>query len=555
MKNPLSKAFTWPSVPSFLHIVLYVCCLWGGEYVLRDLWEPDEARYAYVSQEMLDDGHLLVPHRHGEPYAHKPPLNFWINQIFAQLNGGTVTPFTTRIPSLIGAVLSLYVTSRFAAVLFGGLSSWFAPLILSTGILFWKTNGMGQMDALLCGLEMMAVWLLYQAEAHPDAKATRRRMLAFLCMGLAVLNKGPVGFLVPLGSWIVFGSLLRPQGRIKRLPLLWGSLIALTPVVLWIGGMIAFEHAPQSYIDELLFKQNVGRVTGEMGKGHINPPWYFLENFFIDFLPWLFLFPTALVALFRSGRDRKEIIALLGWIGFVVLFFSLSASKRNLYILSIYPAVSILTAAGWERLSRAPGWALKCSKLFFTGLLLSLGVAGLIMSVALLLVKPDIPLPPGVLIPSSLLVLGTGILLVQQFKASPFNWLRIAGIGWALSLISVEFFLYPALNPIKSPHSIRAASREYLPEGQPLLLYKLMGEIQTFNAKARGKQVHDVDSLRETLQNVESSLIVLRERDWPELRDLPEFTHAPTQTYQMGGKTLRWVAYTTSKPGYRPGTQ
>lgn len=543
MKNPFSTSFSLPSVPSFFHIVLYVACLWGAEYTLRDVWEPDEARYAYVSQEMLDDGHLLVPYRHGEPYAHKPPLNFWINRIFAQLNGGTVTPFTTRIPSLIGAVLSLYVTSRFAAVLFGGLSSWFAPLLLSTSILFWKTNGMGQMDALLCGLEMMAVWLLYQAEAHPDEKATRRRILAFLCMGLAVLNKGPVGFLVPLGSWIVFGSLLRPQGRIKRLPLLWGSLIALTPVALWIGGMIAFENPPQSYIDELLFKQNVGRVTGEMGKGHVNPPWYFLENFLVDFLPWLFLFPTALVALFRSGRDRKAVIALLGWIGFVVVFFSLSASKRNLYILSIYPAVAILTAVGWERFTAAPGWAIKTSKLFFTGLLLSLGVVALIVPLVLARVEPDITIPFVALIPCSLLAIGTGSLLVQQIQAPPMRWLRIAGVGWALTLISVQLFLYPVLNPIKSPHSIRAASREYLPEGQPLLLYKLMGEIQAFNANARGKQVHNVDSLRESLKRIESSLIVVRERDWPELQDLPEFTQAPTQTYRMGSKSLRWVAY------------
>ena len=46
--------------------------LWGGEYARRGLWEPDEARYASVAQEIRDDGHLLAPHRHGEYYSHKP---------------------------------------------------------------------------------------------------------------------------------------------------------------------------------------------------------------------------------------------------------------------------------------------------------------------------------------------------------------------------------------------------------------------------------------------------------------------------------------------------
>ncbi|MDA3872581.1 MAG: hypothetical protein PF795_01290, partial [Kiritimatiellae bacterium] len=63
-------------------------------------------------------------------YAHKPPQLFWINQLFAQYNGDTVTTFTTRIPSLLGAILSLYVTSRFAAALFGGFAPWTAPLLL-----------------------------------------------------------------------------------------------------------------------------------------------------------------------------------------------------------------------------------------------------------------------------------------------------------------------------------------------------------------------------------------------------------------------------------------
>ena len=43
----------------------------------RDLWNPDEARYAVVAREMLERGDLFVPHLNGEVYTQKPPLLFW----------------------------------------------------------------------------------------------------------------------------------------------------------------------------------------------------------------------------------------------------------------------------------------------------------------------------------------------------------------------------------------------------------------------------------------------------------------------------------------------
>ena len=38
--------------------------------------EPEEGRYAEIPRQMLDGGHLLVPHLDGQPYLDKPPLGF-----------------------------------------------------------------------------------------------------------------------------------------------------------------------------------------------------------------------------------------------------------------------------------------------------------------------------------------------------------------------------------------------------------------------------------------------------------------------------------------------
>ena len=44
----------------------------------RDLWNPDEARYAEVAREMRDAGSWALPRLDGELYTQKPPLFFWL---------------------------------------------------------------------------------------------------------------------------------------------------------------------------------------------------------------------------------------------------------------------------------------------------------------------------------------------------------------------------------------------------------------------------------------------------------------------------------------------
>jgi len=46
---------------------------------LRELWAPDEPRYAEVAREIFDHGSTLVMHLCGDLYPDKPPLLFWLS--------------------------------------------------------------------------------------------------------------------------------------------------------------------------------------------------------------------------------------------------------------------------------------------------------------------------------------------------------------------------------------------------------------------------------------------------------------------------------------------
>ncbi|MGZ3535706.1 MAG: ArnT family glycosyltransferase, partial [Thermodesulfobacteriota bacterium] len=70
----------------------------------RDLWEPDETRYAVVAQEMKETGNWILPHLNGEIYAEKPPLFFWLVNLSTSFLGNN--EFTNRLPSALAGFIT-----------------------------------------------------------------------------------------------------------------------------------------------------------------------------------------------------------------------------------------------------------------------------------------------------------------------------------------------------------------------------------------------------------------------------------------------------------------
>ena len=100
--------------PALWHLILLAALLWSGEYLRRDLWEPDEVRYAYVAREMAQDGHWFVPYRSGEYYAHKPPYLFWAINAAARATGLPIGRIPVRLPGFFAGILVLWATARLA---------------------------------------------------------------------------------------------------------------------------------------------------------------------------------------------------------------------------------------------------------------------------------------------------------------------------------------------------------------------------------------------------------------------------------------------------------
>jgi 4-amino-4-deoxy-L-arabinose transferase-like glycosyltransferase len=515
-----------------IFIIVYAIVMWGGQHALRGLWEPDEARYAYVAREMAHSESWMVPVRNGEFYTHKPPLIFWLINAGSVFTGGKINGISARLPSLLGVILSLWVLFRLSCRWFDESTAWRAVFISSLSAQFWHSAGMGQIDMLLLGLEMMGLYLLF---SNDDKPALWRQAGAFCFMGLAVLAKGPVGFIIPSGIYIAVTLFSGRRQNLKQWYWLWGPVLVMAFPAAWLAGAW-LQGAPAQYFDKLLFAQNIGRVMGEFG-GHRRPVYYFLQYLVIDFMPWFFFIPMSVKILLHVQRQKLKMLG--AWIGFVVLFFSLCVSKRNLYILSVYPAMAMIVAAAWPHfLNQALKWT-RATAYPLLGILLLLGGAMLVMPAV-----PGIPVPGYIFVPSGIALLGGGAMLTRLFIRGGLSrkWFRTFTATMIVFTLTVGMIVFPGFDEIKTPVRLAEAAQNHMPPSGKLLLYQMNGEILALYSQRFGREIRTPDDLEQAFQRTREGIAVFSQKDWEDLKD--RFgRYGEAVPFRVGHKKLCYLKY------------
>ena len=311
----------------------------------RDVWNPDEARYAEVAREMGALGHWAVPYLNGEVYGEKPPLFFWTIAFFGWITGG-LDETAARLPSALAALGCLLLVYRIGERLFSRRAGWLAAAAFATCFKILWQGRFGQIDMLLTALVTLGVWFWVRAwtEERP-----RLHFLFFLCAGLATLAKGPVGLLPPLLSMVAFLLVTRNTAELKRMRIGWGLLLWAAVVLAWL--IPAGLAAGPEYLRQIVFRQNVTRYAEPWH--HFAPWYYYLTVVPGEFFPWSFLLPTALVVGWRrlAGRERQGFLFCLCWMVVTLVFFSISPAKRSVYVLTMYPALALMVGAVLNRLA------------------------------------------------------------------------------------------------------------------------------------------------------------------------------------------------------------
>ena len=515
--------------PPIWFLVTAATLLWGGEYLLRGLWEPDEARYAYVAREMQENAHWFVPHLHGEPYPDKPPLPFWLTNLAALAFGGSINGVSARLPTFLGALLVLWSTARLLEQWCGPPAAWRVVGVLFTCYLFWHEGGWGRIDMLLLGLEMMALYLLL---SYNRSQHWTEALAAYLFIGLAILAKGPIALVVPLGIYAAITWAEDNGVLLKRWHWLWGIPVALTFPAVWL--FIAWrEGAPSEYFEAMFGAKSFGRVIRDH---HAQPFYYYLKTFPLDFLPWTLFLPSAVSALGKGILRRR----LLAWFLFVVVLFSLFVGKRNVYLLAAFPAAAMIIAAGWDLIPTLPRrWATIPSSIAI-GLLV---VVGLTLTGAIFV--PEVPIDAWRLfLPALIAVAGTAAAAWTYRREGMGDRYLYTYIGTFFILwITVSTLVLPALNPIKAPIELTAEARQQMAIDQPLYLYREQLALIPFYAERPGRYLREPEEVAKIIDSASSSdhiVIVFTKEDWEGLSsDFAHRVHA--RPFRLGSKRLVWV--------------
>jgi 4-amino-4-deoxy-L-arabinose transferase-like glycosyltransferase len=341
-------------------MLLAIASIW-----LRPLWPVDETRYASVAWEMWLRGDFLVPYINGEPYAHKPPLLFWLIQLGWAVFG--VNDWWPRLVGPLCALAAVPLLLRLEGLLWGerqaqrGLSIWvlFGTLLFAGFI----TLTMFDLLLLLCAMAGMIGVLNLKNE---------RRIPGLLWLGagigFGVLAKGPVILLHVLPA-AVAAPWWAPEvrGRLARwyLDLLYAVLLGTAIALAW--ALPAGYAGGEAYRNAIFWGQTAGRVAESFA--HRAPWWYYLPLLPLILFPWL-AWPRlwrGLKELFQNEKTDPGARFLFAWLTLTVLGFSLVSGKQAKYLVPMLPAFALLAgdalarlrapARAWELLLPAAGFA------------------------------------------------------------------------------------------------------------------------------------------------------------------------------------------------------
>jgi len=313
----------------------------------RSLWGA-EGRWAEITREMFSSGDFFHPTLGGRPYFDKPLLTYWVIAAFSAITG-RLDEFILRLPSALAGLLTLVCTVYLGRRLWSRQTGWLAGglLLTSYGLLMYSHVASAETENL--AVIMLAVTWYWTRRDRPGFVTF---LVFYLIMFVGSHMKGLTAFVVPV--LVILPDLLR-QRRWRWLlwPSHWlamgiGVVVYLTPFV------YAALSRPESYQQRgliLVFRENILRYVQPWD--HKGPIYLYLGVVPLLALPWFPLFSGAIIT---SASNWKKLDEKTRWliqaIVIIFAFFTLSASRRNSYILPILPFCMLLMAVFLAEFSR-----------------------------------------------------------------------------------------------------------------------------------------------------------------------------------------------------------
>jgi 4-amino-4-deoxy-L-arabinose transferase-like glycosyltransferase len=343
-------------------VVLFAAIIFlSGIISPPSLMDDVDASQALIARNMLQSGDWVTARLDGVAFLDKDPLKYWITAVFYSVFG--VRDWVARIPSALSAIALCWVTFCFGRWAFSPKAGFYAGLFLSTCIGLFLFTRIVIPDVILTLSITLALWAFLRAL---DADEKQPRLWAYVMaasLAAGLLLKSLIGLVFPLAAaflFLVFTRRLVDRQTWRRLYPFTGFLIFMAIAAPWhvlatIRNPPYFNftmHAgPGQYHGFFWFyfiNEQVLRFLNARYPRDYNtvPRLYFWLFHLVWLFPWSVYLPTlwrlSYKPLDRQGRAR---LLALCWIGFVMVFFTLSTTQEY-YSMPIYPALALLLGCG-----------------------------------------------------------------------------------------------------------------------------------------------------------------------------------------------------------------
>jgi 4-amino-4-deoxy-L-arabinose transferase-like glycosyltransferase len=334
-----------------LILTLLLGVLFGFKLGDRALWSPDEGHYSEIAREMVVSGDYLIPRLAGMKFLEKPPLFSWLESAAIRLFG--IHEWSLRLwPAVLAVVgcLAVYLAGR---KIFGRRTGLISAAVLATSGLWFVMGHLINLDMAVSALLTCALLAFLLGSRETPGYKRRLAMWAFFVFSaFATFTKGLIGIVIPglvIGTWML---LLSEWSILKTMYLPSGLALFLLIVAPWY---ILVSQVYPEYLRFYFIHEHFQRYLTKPD-GPFQQPWAFIPVVLLGLFPWtVFLAQAVIHSLHFPWEQRhrhKELIFLILWAGWVLLFFSGSSYKQIPYILPMFPPLAILIgryiAAAWS---------------------------------------------------------------------------------------------------------------------------------------------------------------------------------------------------------------
>jgi len=465
-----------------------------------------EGREALVVSNMREQQEFILPLRNGTEIPSKPPCFHWIAYGLAQLQGN-LDEGVIRLPSALAAATGLVVFFLFLSQVLPLQRALVSVLLLSSSLEWFRSAGLARVDMLFTLWLTLSCLILYALTRREGKHRSSLTIMLSLVLACGALTKGPAAIVLP---WVIFGTWYGVKRLLKipteKLPLLFlgsAALLSLFLACLWY--YLAYQKGGASFLQIHLMKENAARVLGmdDYEVGHQKPFFYSIVYLFSSFLPWSLFLPVVMHRLWKERKlflraENDFLLYCLVWFSIFFIVVTVAVSKRGVYFLPSFPALSVLMALALENLNSKfhrelqKSWSYLVSHFLFF-----LFVVIVILACALYLLGVVYPFRVtnfGTLAPSTAQQAGAlvesaygawhvlpQVLLIVTLLGVGFKRWRHAQYtsGIILSSVGVLFFsqfialsVFPAIAKENSPKDFIVKVMQQVPPVQPFFQYQ-----------------------------------------------------------------------------------